>query len=43
MQNVDYMNAIRLLEHENSVDVLKHDFVVMSLAVELCEVGVKVK
>lgn len=43
MQDINNMDAIRLLQHKNFVDVLEHDLVVMRLSMQLSEVGVEIE
>jgi hypothetical protein len=43
LQQVYNVLTIWLLEHENPVDVLEHDLVIVGFAVQLAEVAVKVQ
>lgn len=43
MQNVNNIDAIRLLKHKNFVDVFKHYLIVVSLSMKFGEVRVKIE
>lgn len=43
MEQLNHVDSIWFLKQEDLVDVLEHDFIVMSLAVKLTEIRVKIE